>query len=82
MTVVVDTNIVAYYLLRTEPFVDEVRRLWRAVTDPLAPSSWQAELTNVLWLAIRAGVIDVQQGVERLRMAKALGIKSVPIDAL
>ena len=30
MTAVVDTNVIAYYLLGTEPFLDEVRQFWRS----------------------------------------------------
>lgn len=41
MRVVVDTNVVVYYLLGTEPFVEEVRDFWSAVTEPIAPASWE-----------------------------------------
>ena len=44
MIVVVDTNVVAYYLLGTEPFVDEVRQFWRAAEETWAPVHWEAEL--------------------------------------
>ena len=48
MRVVVDTNVLAYYLLKTEPFVDELRGFWRRVEAAHAPASWEAELANVL----------------------------------
>ncbi len=51
--VVVDTNVIAYYLLGTAAFVDEVKAFWSAVTAPIAPSSWEAELANVLWMSTR-----------------------------
>ena len=38
MRAVVDTNVVAYFLLGTEPFVDEVRQFWHAVREPIAPA--------------------------------------------
>jgi predicted nucleic acid-binding protein len=37
--VVVDTNVIAYWLLGIEPFADEVKEFWSAVTEPIAPSS-------------------------------------------
>ncbi|MGM0578004.1 MAG: type II toxin-antitoxin system VapC family toxin [Myxococcota bacterium] len=82
MTVVADTNVIAYLLLRTEPFVDEVRTFWASHDDIHAPASWQAELVNVLWLAVRAGVVDRSAGLERLRLADALGIRSAPVSDL
>ncbi len=39
MIAVVDTNVVAYYLLGTQPFVGEARRFWHAVTETIAPSA-------------------------------------------
>ena len=36
--VVVDTNVIVYYLLGTEAFVDEVKAFWAAVTEPIAPA--------------------------------------------
>ena len=50
MRAVVDTNVVAYFLLGTEPFVDEARRFW------------EAELANVVWMAIRSGIIEAHDG--------------------
>ena len=51
MKVVVDTNVVAYLLLGTEGFVDEALACFSAVSNPIAPAHWEAELTNVLWMA-------------------------------
>ena len=47
MTVVVDTNVVAYLLLGTERFVAESRRFMAVVDQGLAPALWEAELANV-----------------------------------
>lgn len=38
--VVVDTNLVAYYLLATEPFVEEVRTFWHGAHEITAPALW------------------------------------------
>ncbi len=79
MNAVVDTNVVAYYLLATEPFVDEARRFWRAVGQPLAPALWAAEFANVLWMAVRTGVLAPDEGHRRLDFAARLRIRSVSI---
>lgn len=82
MRTVVDTNVVAYLLLRTEPFVKEVLRFWRIVDDPIAPSLWEAELANVVWMAVRAGIIGPDEGLARLRFASMLKIRSIPTRTL
>ena len=82
LKVIVDTNVVAYYLLATEPFVDEVRAFWHRPMDLAAPSLWEAEVSNVLWMAARKGVIDKPTALRRLGLAARLGIRSVPIRRL
>ncbi len=77
MKAVVDTNVVAYYLLGTEPFVEEVRQFWRTVEDPSAPAHWEAELANAVWMAVRMGVLSAEEGHQKLDMAARLGIESV-----
>ncbi len=77
MNAVVDTNVVAYYLLGTEPFVEETRRFWRAVAQPLAPTLWAAELANTVWMAVRAGILAREEGHARLDFAARLRIRSV-----
>ena len=77
LKVVVDTNVVAYYLLAAEPFVEEVRGFWHRPLDLAAPALWEAEMSNVLWMAVRTGVIDKRVALQRLGMAARLGIRSV-----
>jgi len=79
---VVDTNVVAYYLLGTEPFVDEVRQFWRTVDDASAPAHWEAELANAVWMAVRTGVLPTEEGHQKLDLAARLGIESVPNRSL
>jgi predicted nucleic acid-binding protein len=74
---VVDTNVVAYYLLGTEPFVEEVRLFWRKVDEACAPTHWEAELANAVWMAVRAGVLPTDEGHQKLDLAARLGIESV-----
>ena len=77
MKAVIDTTVVAYLLLGTEGFVDEARACFNTVANPLAPAHWEAELTNVVWMAIRAGVLSPAEGPVRLSLARRLGIESV-----
>ena len=82
MKTVVDTNVVAYYLLGTEPFVEEVRQFWRTVEEACAPAHWEAELANAVWMAVRAGVLPIEEGHQKLDLAARLGIESVPSRSL
>ena len=82
VTSVVDTNVVAYYLLGTEPFVDEVRQFWRAVDEAWAPVHWEAELANAIWMAVRTGTLPRDEGHQKLDLASRLGIQAVPIRSL
>ena len=82
MNAVVDTNVVAYYLLATEPFVDEARQFWRTVSQPLAPAIWAAELANVIWMGIGTDVLAADEGHRRLDLAARLRIRSVSIRTL
>ena len=77
MKAVVDTNVVAYYLLGTERFLEEVRQFWRTVEDACAPTHWEAELANAVWMAVRTGVLPAEEGHRKLDMAARLGIESV-----
>ena len=77
MKAVVDTNVVVYYLLGTEPFVEEVRQFWRTVEEACAPSHWEAELANTIWMAVRMGVLPTDEGHQKLDLAARLGIESV-----
>ena len=82
LRVIVDTNVVAYYLLATEPFVEEVRTFWHRPLELAAPALWEAEVSNVLWMAARKGVIDKRMALLQLGLAARLGIRSVPIRRL
>ena len=82
MTAVVDTNVVAYYLLGTAPFLAEVRQFWRIVEEVWAPVHWEAELANAVWMAVRTGVLPSDEGHQKLDLAARLGIQSVPNRSL
>jgi len=75
---VVDTNVVAYLLLGTEQYADQVRTLMATLDAALAPAVWEAELANVLWMAIRSKILTVEEATSRLALADSLGIHAVP----
>ena len=75
---VVDTNVVAYFLLGTEQYAEEARRFLAVVSEAQAPAVWEAELANVLWMATRHKILTVQDAVGRLTLAGSLGIHTVP----
>jgi predicted nucleic acid-binding protein len=82
MKAVVDTNVVAYYLLGNAQFEAETREFWNGLREPLAPALWEAELTNVIWLSIRAGVLAAAEGLTKLHLARRLGIHTVATRSL
>lgn len=82
MKAVVDTNVVAYLLLGTTAFADESRQCFEQVVTPLAPAHWEAELANVVWMAVKAGVVSAADGPARLALARRLGIEPVATSTL
>ena len=82
MKAVVDTNVVAYFLLGNPEFDDEVRSFWEGVRDPLAPAIWEAEIANVVWMSMRAGVLAEVDGPAKLHLARRLGIHTIATRAL
>jgi predicted nucleic acid-binding protein len=82
MRAVVDTNVIAYYVLGNAKFDAEVRPFWENVRDVLAPAVWEAEIANVVWLSIRAGVLPETGGPEKLHLAGQLGIHTIATQAL
>ena len=82
MRAVVDTNVVAYLLLGTEGFVQESRRFFGTLDEGVAPAVWEAELANVVWMAVRQGVLPLDEGGKRLTAAARLRIRSVSSQTL
>jgi predicted nucleic acid-binding protein len=82
MRAVVDTNVVAYFLVGNAQFESEVKRFWQDVRGPLAPAIWEAEIANVVWMAIRMGILPQSAGSGKLRSARKLGILTVETRTL
>ena len=82
MKAIVDTNVVAYYLLGTTPFVDEVREFWQRVDETWAPLHWEAEFANVVWMAVRTGALPREEGHHKLDLVARLGVRPVPLRPL
>ena len=82
MKAVVDTNVIACLVLGTTDFVDEATRCFTTVSHPMAPAHWEAELSNVVWMAVRSGVLPPTEGHVRLGLARRLGVESVALATL
>lgn len=82
MKTVVDTNVIAYYVLGTPEFDEEVRAFWRRLDDTMAPALWEAELANVIWMSVRGSVLSKEDAPAKLRLAGRLGIHSVSVRKL
>jgi predicted nucleic acid-binding protein len=48
----------------------------------VAPAHWEAELTNVVWMAVRAGILPPEEGPVRLSLARRLGVETVATATL
>ena len=82
MNAVVDTNVIAYYLLGTPDFATEVQKFWKQADEILAPALWEAEIANTLWMAVRAQVLTAAEVPEKLSQASRLGVHSVAVRTL
>jgi len=82
MRVVVDTNVLAYHLLGTPRFAAEAEEFLGSADEILAPTLWEAELANVIWMAVRTGVLATQEAPAKLSFAVRLGVQSIPTRTL
>src|SRR5262249_19596558 len=74
---VIDTNVVANFFLATGALAAECEEFIVHADDLIAPSTSEGELTSALWLAVRKGVITVDQAGYDLRNAQRLGIQAI-----
>jgi predicted nucleic acid-binding protein len=82
MRAVVDTNVIACYLLQSPEHEAETREFWANLREPLAPALWEAEFANVVWMAVKAGVLAASEGPKKLHLARRLRIHTVPTRSL
>ena len=82
MKAVVDTNVIAYYLLGTPRYENESRAFLESADRLTAPASWEAELANVVWMAVRTGVLPVKESLGKLSLAVRIGVQATSIRAL
>lgn len=61
--VVIDTNVIAYFLLGTPKYVVETRTFWNHADELIAPAVWEAEIANVVWMAARTGIVSRDHSV-------------------
>ena len=55
--IVVDPNVIAYLLIEGER-TEEARRAWLRDRDWLVPPLWRSDYLNVLWVSVRAAVLE------------------------
>jgi predicted nucleic acid-binding protein len=79
---VVDTNVIAYFILGTEPFAKETREFMTVLDEGWAPAVWEAEFANAIWMATRHNILSLDDAVNRLTIVLGLGIHVVPIHTL
>jgi predicted nucleic acid-binding protein len=79
---VVDTNVIAYFILGTEPFAKETREFMTLLDEAWAPAVWEAEFANAVWMATRHNILSLDDAVNRLTLALGLGIRVVPTHTL
>lgn len=82
MKAVVDTNVVAYFLLGTPQFADESRAFLEGTSELLAPALWEAELANTVWMVVRTGVLPARESLGMLTLAIRLGVRTTETRAL
>lgn len=82
MRAVVDTNVLACHLLGTPRFAAEASAFLAQASELSAPGLWEAEIANVVWMAVRTDVLKADDALARLTLAMHLGIESVPTRTL
>lgn len=79
--IVVDTNLVAFLLIRSE-HTERARRVWAIDRDWILPPLWRHELLSVLSFAIRAGTpLDSARSVWHLAI-ETMAPREHPVNML
>ena len=70
--IVVDTNILCYYILPSGPFTASAEGVWQRDPDWNAPLLWRSEFRNVLADRIRAGEMSLLEAFQSAARAEAI----------
>jgi predicted nucleic acid-binding protein len=79
---VIDTNVVFYYLLKVDPFWPQVRGLLQRAGRIAAPASWEAEIVSALWKAVGQALLSRDEALGKLGVVESFKIESVPVRSL
>jgi len=80
--IVADTNVISYLLI-DGPRTEAARRVWRADPRWLVPTLWRSEFLNVLWLTVRAHIMDEDDALRTWEhAAEHLGLIEREPDAI
>lgn len=69
--IIADTNLIAYLLIDGD-FTPAARAVWLRDPEWRMPPLWRAKFLNVLWVSVRAGVLDEAKALTAWRRATAL----------
>jgi len=81
-SMVVDTMVFAYSLLRVADFCDTATQVFEQLPEVWVPDSFHAELANVAWQWIRTKNVSIDVGLQALKDARALTTDSIPTPTI
>ncbi|MCH8068807.1 MAG: type II toxin-antitoxin system VapC family toxin [Candidatus Marinimicrobia bacterium] len=82
MSLVIDTNILFYYIAKVEPFFKHSHAILEAEVEFVAPDIWRPEFLNALWVASRLGAMDENELINYLPLAANIIDRTVPADRI
>ena len=82
MSAVVDTNILLYYILKSEPFFEESRSFLKEEKELMAPDVWRTEMLNAIWLACRSNALAREDALDYLSLVANMITRTVPSEKL
>ena len=82
MSLVVDTNILVYFILKSEPFFKPSRSFLDIENELIAPDIWRPEFLNAMWLACQSNAIGGQEALDYLQLVTNMITRTVSSDKL
>ncbi len=77
---VLDTTVLASYVLGDSSMRQESNRLLRLPYEFIAPDLWRAELANVFWKSVRAGHLTSEDALQMLPVVE--GLVSITVSSM